>query len=50
MRLRYGWRVLTTPTTTDFRELSLPERFSTLYWLLRPFRLGWKTMRGRQRL
>jgi hypothetical protein len=50
MRLRYGWRVLTTPTTTDFRELSLPERFSALYWLLRPFRLGWKTLRGRQRL
>jgi hypothetical protein len=50
MRLRYGWRVLTTPTTTDFCELLLPERFSALYWLLRPFRLGWKLLRGRQRL
>lgn len=49
-RLRYCWRVLATPTTTDFRELSLPERLSTLYWLLRPFRLLWKILCGRQRL
>jgi hypothetical protein len=50
MRLRYGWRVLTTPTMTDFHELSLPERLAIFYWLLRPFRLGWKIARGRQRL
>ena len=50
MQLRYGWRVLTTPTTTDFRELSLPEHLTNFYWLFRPFRLGWKAVRGRQRL
>jgi len=50
MRLRYGWRVLTTPTMTDFHELSLPERLAIFYWLFRPLRLGWKIARGRQRL
>jgi hypothetical protein len=50
MQLRYWRRVFTTPTTTDFQELSLPERLVILYWLFRPFRLGWKVVLGRQRL
>jgi len=48
-RLKYLWRVAATPTPTDFAELSLPPRLGHLYGWLRPPRLLWKTLRGRQR-
>jgi putative nucleotidyltransferase-like protein len=48
-RLKYFWSVLVTPTPTDFRELSLPECLAPLYWSIRPLRLTWKVLRGRQR-
>jgi len=49
-RLKYFLLVLATPTPTDFKELGLAARYSFLYWLIRPFRVVWKVLRGRQRL
>lgn len=49
-RWRYVMRTLMTPSPTDFQELRLPAWLASLYWPLRPLRIAWKVMRGRQRV
>ena len=39
-RLRYGIRLATTPTPTDWELLRLPPRLTPLYSVFRPLRLG----------
>ncbi len=49
-RWRYVVWTLMTPSPTDFQELRLPTWLAPFYWLLRPLRIVWKVMRGRQRM
>ncbi|MBI3949944.1 MAG: nucleotidyltransferase family protein [Acidobacteria bacterium] len=49
-RVAYLWLVLVTPTPTDFGETPLPAHLGFMYWLVRPWRLVFKTLSGRQRL
>jgi hypothetical protein len=49
-RAAYLAKLLVQPTGTDFQEVTLPATAAWAYPVLRPMRIAWKTLSGRQSL